>query len=290
VFSFGKRVSGHLALLAAALIAACALSGLAAPAAGAVPACPEGKVCTDETGKYVLDVPPLPTAPPYSAYRDCVWQVHVDFGDGTAADYTFEGEVGLSGSHTFPHFGEYQVAITLSHSHHKAEPAGPECLNPPQKATVLYRNPSKYAEEEAKEAAAKTAKEQRVREERETAKAAKELEEREVAREKQEREERAAHEKPKGTGSRSGGDSGEEGGSKEAGGSTGIVFWTDCHHEIYAHRVACGKARSVVKSAGAKLTKKGSAKVAGFSCRYDPSQIRPLTCRRGKSRITGPPV
>jgi hypothetical protein len=280
-------------VLATALVGACALSGLLATAAGAVPACPEGKVCTDEAGKYVLNVPPLPTAPPYSAYRDCVWQVHVDFGDGTAADYTFEGEVGLSGSHTFPHFGEYHVAITLSHSYHKAEPTGPECLNPPQKATVLYRDPSKFAEEEAKEAAARAAKEQREREERESAKAAKETEEREVARESREREERVAREIAEGGKKPGGGPGGSTngGGSAEnGGGSNGVVFWTSCHHEIYAHRVACGKARSVVKSAATKLTKKGSAKVAGFSCRYDPSQIRPLTCRRGKSRIMGPPV
>jgi hypothetical protein len=280
-------------VLAIALVGAFALSGLAAPAAGAVPACPEAKVCTDEAGKYVLNVPPLPTAPPYGAYRDCVWQVHVDFGDGTSADYTFEGEVGLSGSHTFPHFGEYHVAITLSHSHHKAEPTGPECLNPPQKATVLYRDPSKYAEEEAKAAAAKAAKEQREHEEREAAKAAKEAEEREVAREAREREERVTRETAE-VGQKAGGGSGGSpnggGQSENGGGGNGVVFWTNCHHEIYAHRVACGKARGVVRSAGAKLTKRGTAKIAGFDCRYDPSQIRPLTCHRGKSRIMGPPV
>lgn len=280
----GNRVRGRLAVLVAVLVGTGALIALGPPAAGAAPPCPQGKVCTDNNGFYELAVPPLPDEGIYGAYRDCVWHVHVDFGDGSSADYIFEGEVGLSGSHTFPHYGEYAVVITLSDSHHKANPTGAECLNPPQHATVLYRDPSKFAEEEQSEAAAKAAAEQREREERQAAKEKREREAQEAAKKRQEKE---AREKKR-EGER-GSTAPSTGSGSEEGGKGGGGFWTTCRRAIYAHKVPCAKAQRVIAHAGKRLTRRGSTKVSGFSCRFDPDRSRPLGCRRGPSRILGPP-
>ena len=43
--------------------------------------------------------------------QDATGRSTSNFGDGTSADYVFEGEDGLPGSHTFPHYGEYHRAI-----------------------------------------------------------------------------------------------------------------------------------------------------------------------------------
>jgi hypothetical protein len=46
----------------------------------------------------------------------------------------------------------------------------------------------------------------------------------------------------------------------------------------------------VIAGAEEKLVKRRpSARVSGFSCKLDPGQPRPISCRRGKSRILGPP-
>lgn len=289
MFSRSGEPSARIAGLGAALAVAALAAALLAAPASAAPPCPKEKVCTDEKGFYTLNVPPLPNIEPYAAYRDCVWHVHVNFGDGTSADYIFEGEKGLSGSHTFPHYGEYAVKITLSESHHKSNPTGPECLNPPQSATVLYRDPSKFAEEEARETKIKAEQEQKEREAREAREAARAQREHEAAQEQQELEERQA--KARAEREKKQAESGSEGGTGgESGGGGQAAYWASCRHRVLAHRVGCGKAQSVAKAAGKKLTGRGSAKVAGYSCSYAPSRPRPLSCRRGGSRVLGPPA
>lgn len=289
MFFLRREPSARLVALGLTLTVAMIACALSASSASATPPCPKEKVCTNDAGFFELHVPPLGTEGLEGLYRDCVWQVHIDFGDGTTANYVFEGEKGLSGSHTFPHYGEYAVAITLHNSYHKPNPTGSECVNPPKTATVLYRDPSKFAEEEAQEAKVKAEQEAKEREAREAKEAAKAQKEREAAQELKELEEkqakaRAEREKKQG-GSGSGTGTGGEGG-----GGNAVAYWASCKHRVLAHEVACGKAQNVIGAAARKLTERGSAKVAGYSCSYVPSRSRPLSCRRGKSRALGPPA
>jgi hypothetical protein len=255
---------------AATLAAGLALVGISAALFSptrAAAACPAGAYCTDESGKYTLTVPPLPTTGILAAYRDCVWQVHVNFGDNSGADYVFEGEVGLSGSHTFPHYGEFHVTAALSNGYHKNAPTQ-ACPDYTQYATVLYRSPSEIAEAEAKEKQEKEAKE---------------------AKEKEEKEKSPPKEptkNPGGTGGSNGsGGTAEE--EREKGPSHPIHVWRNCSHNVYAHRVACKKAQKVIKEAQEKLSERKAAKVAGFRCHLT-EDLRPISCRRGKGRVLGP--
>jgi hypothetical protein len=264
VFSQGQRPSRWAALLASALVSTACAIALPAPAS-AVAACPPGKYCTDATGKYTLTVPPLPTTGILAAYRDCVWQVHVNFGDGSGADYVFEGEVGLSGSHTFPNYGEFHVTAALSNGYHRNAPTQ-MCPDYTQYATVLYRSPAEIAEAEAKE------------------------------KQEQEEKEKSPGEKPNeapGAGGQPIGSGGgrstgqEEGTSGGSGPSHPILVWRSCSHNVYAHRVACRKARKVISGAQDKLSDRKSARVAGFQCHLT-DDLRPISCRRGKGRVLGP--
>jgi hypothetical protein len=247
----GKKWFRRLAVLAPT-VAACALAAalLAAPAS-AVPKCPLGKYCTDDTGEYTLTVPPLTgKPPPFGTYAECVWQVHVTFGDGTFADYEFDGQVGLSGSHTFPHFGEFTVTAALSEGE---QPSHAECPS----AEALEKQ-----EKEAKELKEKEAKEAKEKEEKEPAKSPLET-----------------------GGSRESGDGTPEEGEK--GPSHPILLWRNCSHNVYSHRVACKKAQKVIEGAQEKLSDRKAAKVAGFRCHLT-NDLRPISCRRGKGRVLGP--
>ena len=73
-----------------------------------------------------------PLSGPLAAYADCVWQVHVDFGDSTSADYVFEGDKGLTGSHKFPSYGKYEVSFAISDGYHKNSPTGRKLPQPEQ--------------------------------------------------------------------------------------------------------------------------------------------------------------
>ena len=241
----------------AAGVALVASAALLAPT-GAAAACPAGSHCTNESGEYALTVPPLTGNPIFGAYADCVWQVHVDFGDGTGADYVFEGDKGLSGTHTFPQYGEYQVIAALSNGYHKNSPPA-TCPPYTEIVTVLYQDPS----------------------EPETPP-------------KQEPKEEKPKEKPGGkpgggsTGS-GGGKSGGQGGGEEgeAGGGHPISIWSSCSHGVYAHRVPCGKARRVIEGAQEKLADRSAARAAGFQCHLTKG-LFPISCRRGKGRVLGP--
>jgi hypothetical protein len=250
-------------------VAACALAAalLAAPAS-AVPKCPLGKYCTDDTGEYTLTVPPLTgKPPPFGTYAECVWQVHVTFGDGTFADYEFDGQVGLSGSHTFPHYGEFTVTAALSEGE---QPSHAECPSVTQYAFVLYRSPAEIASAEALEKQEKEAKELKEKE----------------AKDEKEKEEKEPVKSPGGTGgSRESGDGTPE--EREKGPSHPILLWRNCSHNVYSHRVACKKAQKVIEGAQEKLSHRKSAKVAGFRCHLT-NDLRPISCRRGKGRVLGP--
>ena len=118
-------MSPRLAVLVTALALLTVVLLLSAPRADA--ACPT-EYCTDASGGYTLTVEPL-SGPIFGPYADCVWQVHVSFGDGSSADYVFEGEKGLTGSHTFPpsantkSISRSPTAITRTPPPMKAAPA-----------------------------------------------------------------------------------------------------------------------------------------------------------------------
>lgn len=90
-------------------------------ASGAMPAsapatasatCSAGvNLCTDEngTGSYTLTRQP-------GDKSDCIWNIHVDFGDGSGGDYLFNGAP-LIVSHTYARPGRYTVRGSASGGH-----------------------------------------------------------------------------------------------------------------------------------------------------------------------------
>ena len=253
-------------MLAAALVlVASAASSLSSPAR-AQAECSLLTLCvtTDAGGTANLNVPPLSFIATYKPevipYEDCVWEVvNVNFGDGSPeAVYFWDGSKGLTGSHTFPSPGEYPVTINATQGHHsesEAEPPEtcPDLLIPakavfPSPTPPPTETPAKPPKEEGKKPG------------------------------------EGGH-KPTGGGGNSNGQ-GEEGGG-ESGGGHSIVFWRGCSHNVYAHRVACKKARTVIDGAQEKLSGRNSAMVAGFRCHLT-DDLRPISCRRGKSRVLGP--
>jgi hypothetical protein len=265
VFIERKRAAPRLAVPATALALLTAALLLWAPKANA--ACPT-EYCTDATGSYTLSVEPL-SGPIFGPYADCVWQVHVDFGDGTSAEYVFEGEKGLSGSHKFPSYGKYEVNFTISAGYHKNSPSHESCPSLGKTAYVTFQDPAEVAEEEAK-----AKEEAKAREEAEKAPSG----------------ETPGEKSSGGPGAE--GSTGSGGGAGEGGfsGKREVHLWNRCPTGVYVHQVACGKARRVIAGAKEKLVKRRrSARVAGFSCKLDPGRPRPISCRRGMSRILGPP-
>jgi hypothetical protein len=275
MFSLGRRAFGRVAVLAAAPLAAVLGAGLLMPASAA--ACPTGAYCTDSTGTYTLTVPPLTGQPFVSEYASCEWDLHVDFGDKTSKDYKFNGEVGLTDSHTFPPYGEYLVQSELSNGHRTDASTG-QCpdYNPPI-ARVLYQSEQEIAEEEALTQAEKEAKEKKKAEEIAALEAKKQKE-----REEREAREKAAKEK---LGAGSGG-SGPEGSTGET--QTVQTFWRSCRR-IQVHGVGCAKARKVIGRARRKnLFEDGPQEILGFTCHLTGTRPAQISCRRGKRRILAP--
>jgi hypothetical protein len=267
-------------------VATCAI-GVALLAPAGASACPAGKYCTDANGVYELIVPSL-EGPVYGPYRSCVWEVHVDFGDGTKEDLIFEGEKGITRSHKFPSYGTYTVRFMLTNGMRTdANPA--PCPNYPQEVTVLYQSPAEIAEEAARLKAEQEAREQQQREK-------KAAEEAQKQKEKEEREarEKAAREKSGGSGGSGGGSGGSGGGSGGPGGGEGqpgtptASGWKDCGGKVSARGVACPKAHRVIRKARPKLDRNRSARVLGFSCHAVGTSHARIACRRGKSRVLGP--
>jgi hypothetical protein len=232
-------------VIAAALVAALFVFGLPSQAGAAE--C-HADICRDvETtpdGLYVLIVPILRT--------DCVWNVEVDFGDGTGAEYLFEGEKGLIGSHLFPEPGVYIVKIDSGAG---TSATDQECIELTIEATVTYPEPVEPPDEPPKEepppagggttpAPATVAADSQVP------------------------------------------DAGSPPGTKPT--SERVAFWRHCRASVLTHLVACGKGRRVARAASEKLKQPGSARVSGFSCRLPRGGVQPIACARGEQRVLVP--
>jgi hypothetical protein len=237
-----------LATAGAALATVAVLAG-AAPADGASPECPV-QYCTDSSGKYVLTVPPLSGIPLLAAYADCVWDVHVDFGDSTSEDLVFDASVGLTGSHVFPTRGvTYTVQVELTNGHHgnTAEP----CSDFSRTAQVRYRT----AAEEEGEAPPP------VEPVGEGGTGPSPLP---VAPDGMTPNPFVRPAPPA---------------------SSPVSFWRHCRAGVLTHGVDCRKGRLVISRARVKLAHRGKASVAGFTCR--PTALS-VVCRRGAARVVGP--
>jgi hypothetical protein len=233
-----------------------ALGGVAAMPAPAVatPPCPV-EYCTDSTGRYELVVPPLSTYPVLKQYADCIWAVHVDFGDGSGEDLVFDASVGLTASHVFPTPGfTYKVQVQLTEGHHGA--GAEPCFDYNRKAEVRYRTP---AEEEEKEDETPAPWEVIKQESIVPVPV-------QVAPDAQTPTPFAEPALP---------------------GSTPVAFWRHCRGGVRTHGVACRKGRLVIDRAGEKLARGGSGPVAGFNCRLTSVSV---VCRKGADRVLGPPA
>jgi hypothetical protein len=269
-------VSRGSALLGGGLLGGLLAVALMAPASAA--ACPSDGVCTDSGGKYTLTVPPL-SGTPFAEEASCEWKkVHVEFGDGTSQNYEFNGEVGISKEHTFPHYGKFRVEIAISEGHRTDTNPKPCYEGPLPSANVYFQSPQEIAAEEAQIKAEKEAKEKKEAEKKaaEEAKKQKEREEREAR-------EQAAREKFSGSGN-----SGSEGSS--GGGQGGpATFWQSCRGKILVHGVGCPKARKVIGRARRRdLIDEGTQDILGFSCHVTGTLPARIACRRGKSRMLAP--
>jgi hypothetical protein len=276
MFLSGRRAFRRATLLATLPVAAVLGAAILAPSSAL--ACPSGGVCTDSNGVYELVVPPLPSTGFYAEYRDCIWNVHVDFGDKTSEDLVFKGEEGISGTHTFPEYGKYQVTITLTGGYHQNSPTHEPCPNPIQSATVYYQTPQQIAAEEAQLKAEEEAKEKKQAEEKAAAEAKKQTE-----REEREAREKAAEE-------RFGGGTGNSSSEGSSGaGPAGPAYWLACHGTIQVHGVGCPKARKVIGRARRKnLYAGGPQEILGFSCHLTGTRPPQISCRHGKSRVLAP--
>jgi hypothetical protein len=228
-------------------------AGVAAlPAAAAAEApCPV-EYCTDSSGKYELVVPPLTNLPIVgNAYADCIWDVHVDFGDGTSEDLVFDASVGLTGSHVFPAPGvTYQVQVDLTNGHHGDTSS---CTDFTKTARVRYRTPAEEAGE--------TPPPSEVVEQGGTPPAPIQVTV-DIALPDLSLTPTVQGLKP-------------------------VSFWRRCGGGVRTHGVACRKGRLVIDRAGEKLARRGSGPVAGFRCGLTSVAV---VCRKGADRILGPPA
>jgi len=242
------------AIIGAVLLVLTAAALLAPPAAATKP-CPV-QYCTDPSGEYVLEVEPLSTSPlsPFAAYADCVWNAHVDFGDGTSADYVFDAAVGITGSHVFPTPGvTYAVTVSLSDGHH-GETTNP-CPDYVVGVNVRYRTPAEEADDPPgpgtpvdgggtqpdpppleRDASIPNA---------------------------------LAPIEPTPTS------------------PLRVVYWRHCGSGLLTHLVSCRKGRGVATAASGRLTGPGTVQVRGFACRLLRGPPR-VVCRRGEQRILLP--
>lgn len=235
-------------MIAVALFAA--LFALGLPSQAGAAEC-QADICRDvETtpdGVYVLVVPILNT--------DCVWNVDVDFGDGTSAKYVFEGEKGLIGSHMFPAPGVYIVRIDSGEGH---SPTDQECLELTIEATVTYPEPVEPPSEPPKG-------------------------------------EPPAGAPPGGGTAPGQEPVAADGQAPDASGAPGtkaasepVAYWRHCRASVLTHLVACGKGRRVARAALERLKRPGSARVSGFSCRLPQGAVQPIACARGEQRVLVP--
>jgi hypothetical protein len=244
-----RRATGICAVLAT-------LAGVAAlPArAGATAPCPV-EYCTDSTGKYELVVPPLTNLPIVgNAYADCVWNVHVDFGDGTSEDLVFDASTGLTGSHVFPPTRgvTYSVEVHLTQGRHTG--SGESCTDFEKTALVRYRT---AAEEEGG-----TPPPWEVIKQEGIVPAPLALAPVTLIPNPYTQPSFPAGSKP-------------------------VSFWRRCRAGVRTHGVDCRKGRRVIGRASDRLARRRDASVAGFDCLLTAISI---VCRRGTDRILGPPA
>ena len=245
------RVFPGKATIGAVLLALVAVATLA-PSAGAAKPCPAGYYCTDSSGKYVLEVPPLTYNPFLSEYADCVWKVHVDFGDGTSEDYVFDASVGLSGEHVFPTRGEtYAVQIQLREgAHSKSEEP---CPDYGLGAQVRYRTAAEEADDPSETPTGPPLV-------------------------------------PTDPGGAPPAPVAADGviPNFEQPSTDSARYWKRCRGGVYAHLVRCRKARAIARAAGAKLTRPGTTQAMGFSCRLPRGPLQSIACKRGEQSVLAP--
>jgi len=238
------------------VLLALAAAAVLAPSAGAAKPCPAGYYCTDSGGKYVLSVPPLTYNPFFSEYADCVWKVHVDFGDGTSEDYVFDAAVGLTGEHVFPTPGvTYTMQVQLREGvHEKSEEPCPDYgLNP----MVRYRTAAEEADDPPPQPPEGPQPPWSPVDEHGT----------------------VLHPKPILP-------DGETPAPAPAPGPT--VYWKRCRGAVYTHLVGCRKARRVAGAATEKLARPGAAQAQGFFCRLPRGPRQRIVCKRGEQGVLAP--
>jgi hypothetical protein len=253
------------ALLAALSVLLTAFAVLSSPTPTAA-ACPEEfDLCgtTNKQGTYFLQIPSfsfLSQIPGYeelAALEDCVWEVEVDFGDGSPNEtYTFDASIGLSGSHTFPAPGTYIVHVQAREGVHAG--SGEACPDFDQTAAITYPEPPPPPPlEPPGEDPPETPAE------------------------------------PSGgtTPPPSGGAGPEPGPAQPA----LRPRWRRCGGEVLAKDVGCRKARKVIRRASKLLGRLPAAfggwlpeRAAGFRCRLRHTPTAELACRHGGRRIIAP--
>jgi hypothetical protein len=257
-------------MLAALPVAAVFAAVMIAPSSAA--ACPSGGYCTDSEGVYQL-VPPFP---PTGEFEDCVWEMHIEWGDGKSEALEFEAQKKLS--HAYPHFGKYIATVQVSNGHHKNKPAE-TCPGEKESYSVYWQTAEEIKEEEARVKVEKEAQEKKEAEESAAAEA-----QRQKEREEREAREQLARERLGANGG--GGPGGSSGGG---GGQTAPAFWHSCRARVQVHGVGCKKARRVIGHARRRnLLEEGPQEVLGFTCRLTNSLPHRISCRRGKSRVLAP--
>jgi hypothetical protein len=233
------------AIIGAALALLCAAAVLA-PSAGATKPCPI-EYCTDSSGEYVLEVPPLTKL--YPPYADCIWNVHVDFGDGTDEEYLFDAAIGMTGSHVYPTPGTtYTVVAVLSNGHH-GQTKDP-CLDYSLSGEVLYRTPAEEADDPPfvpTDQGGTVPPLLPVAPYTVTPNAW-----------------TPTPTPPPPT-------------------PAAATYWLQCHGGVLTHLVSCRKGHKIAKAASGRLTRSGTAQVIGFTCRL--RSPRSTVCRRGEQRV-----
>jgi hypothetical protein len=253
-----RRIS--IAALSALLACFAALSSPAPSAA----ACPEGvDLCgtTNKQGTYFLQIPPfsfLSKIPGYewlAPLEDCVWEVEVEFGDGSPNEtYTFDAAIGLSGSHTFPEPGTYIVQVYAREGVHAD--SGEPCPDFDQTAAITFPEPPPPPPEPPAPEPPGGDPESPA--------------------------------EPSGTGD-------EPGSGLPPPASGPRSSWRRCAGEVLTRGVGCRKAKRVIRRATKAVERLPAAfggwlpaRAAGFRCRLRHTPTAELACRRGARRILAP--
>jgi hypothetical protein len=227
-------------------------------------ACPEDvDLCgtTNKQGTYFLQIPPfsfLSKIPGYeelAALEDCVWEVEVDFGDGSPNEtYTFDAAIGLSGSHTFPEPGTYIVRVQAREGVHAG--SGQPCPDFERTAAITYPEPPPAPEPPPEPPPDPPGAD------------------------------------PPQSSPATSGNGGIVLDSRPA---SSLPHWRRCTGEVLTRGVGCRKARRVIRRATKAVERLSAAfggwlpaRAAGFRCRLRHTPTAELACRRGARRVIAP--